>query len=121
MTPNNKHITRTKEQEREAHAPHELEHEFETWWDTYPQKRDQGKALDEYKIARKAYSPEQLLAARDNYVADCARTETLLKYGKTFLNRPYIEYIDGPPEDAADFDQDEAAFAETAKGLAGRD
>lgn len=72
---------------------------FEEFWKIYAKKKDKGRAYECYK-ARLAngFSEAEMLEACKNYMAECKKNDTPLKYikdAKTFLgvNTPFVDYL----------------------------
>ena len=86
----------------QALAPVEnLTADFDDWWSGYPNKRERSKALPLYDWHRRhGAAHTDLLAARDNYAADCALNDRPVKYAATFLARkdpPWLDFLEFEP------------------------
>ena len=72
---------------------------FETFWTSYPRKRDKGVAFDKYRATLKRGAAESdLLTAARSYAAECqaeGRQERYIKHASTFLGpkEPWKEYL----------------------------
>lgn len=77
-------------------------HNFESWWNIYPRKKEKRSALAKWKAAIRAGASErQLLAAARNYAAECkkeGRQDKYIKHAATFLSHtePWKEYLVAP-------------------------
>lgn len=83
---------------------------FEELWKIYAKKKDKGRAYECYK-ARLAngFSETEMLEACKNYMAECKKNDTPLKYikdAKTFLgvNTPFVDYIPKKDPDGKNYE-----------------
>lgn len=72
---------------------------FETFWDSYPRKKEKAKAYKCYQARLKeGYSEQEMLTACKNYAEECTKNKTEERYIKlcaTFLgcNTPFVDYL----------------------------
>ena len=72
---------------------------FERFWKMYVKKKDKSRAYECYKARiANGYSEDELLEACKNYMAECRKQNTELRYikdAKTFLgvNTPFVDYL----------------------------
>ena len=72
---------------------------FEEFWKIYAKKKDKGRAYECYKARLvNGFSEAEMLEACKNYMAECKKNDTPLKYikdAKTFLgvNTPFVDYL----------------------------
>lgn len=72
---------------------------FESFWNTYPRKKEKAKAYKCYNARLKdGYSEEELLIAATEYAKECKERKTeerYIKLGSTFLSAstPFVDYL----------------------------
>lgn len=97
--------------------------DFSAWYDSYPRKEDKQRAWKNYqRCLKQGYTPEQLIRARDKYLATTEQMGYEIKYIKNpanFLGRDgfFVDYIaaDQAPElpsENKEQDEIEEAFSD---------
>lgn len=80
--------------------------EFEAFWSKYPRKLEKKAAFKVWKTRlREKTDPEDMIQAVTHYADQCQQLGTeqrYIKHASTFIgpNKPFEEYIKGPPEPA---------------------
>lgn len=73
----------------------EYVYEFEQLWKLYPNKKGKSIALKKYPSLRKKHTFEELRRAIERYAAESkGKDAKYIKYGSTFFNGGYEDYLD---------------------------